>query len=278
MNRAKLSGEFAFIGDRLSVRPAFGVSTRQLTARYRGPCMTDRRSSDSAERDIYFAGGILDVATMRNFSGGATCFVKTWYDQFSGVGHPTQATAGSQPLILNAGVMETAGDNRQRIAVRGFAGQQLLTATPPFGASSEFAASLVSVERANVKGVTMTLDTTNRIDVAIRYFGFHLFDFGGTSGAARIIGSGTWPLALNKTAVVTVRNSVADNTKYMRVNGVQSLSGTGTSATLTKVELFANAGAENSDNTLGEVMLFSSALSIGDVTTLEKNQMAFYGV
>lgn len=278
MNRAKLTGEFQFIGDRLGVRPMFGVSTRQLTARYSGPCMTVRRSSDSAERDIFFAGGLLDLAAIRNFAVGGSCYVKTWYDQFTGAGHPTQATAGSQPRILNAGVAETVGSNQQRAAVRGFGSQYLRTNTPPFGASSEFTASIVSCERVNSNGVAFSLENTNRIDAGIPYGTLVLFDFGGTSGANRILGIGTWPVALNKPAVVTVRNSVADNTKYMRVNGSQLLSGTGTSSTLTKVEIFANETGDISNAGLGELLVFSSALGLGDVSTLEKNQLAFYGV
>jgi hypothetical protein len=67
-----------------------------------------RRSSDNLERDIYGTfRGDLDLAALTSFVGANSGFVTTWYDQ-SGTGrHATQATAASQPRIVNAGAVET---------------------------------------------------------------------------------------------------------------------------------------------------------------------------
>jgi hypothetical protein len=83
-------------------------SLRNLSSAYTGPLIRVRRSSDNVERDIYGTfRGDLDLAALTSFVGANSGFVTTWYDQ-SGLGrHATQATAASQPRIVNAGAVET---------------------------------------------------------------------------------------------------------------------------------------------------------------------------
>jgi hypothetical protein len=83
-------------------------SLRNLSSAYTGPLIRVRRSSDNLERDIYGTfRGDLDLAALTSFVGANSGFVTTWYDQ-SGTGrHATQATAGSQPRIVNAGAVDT---------------------------------------------------------------------------------------------------------------------------------------------------------------------------
>jgi hypothetical protein len=85
-------------------------SLRNLSSAYTGPLIRVRRSSDNLERDIYGTfRGDLDLAALTSFVGANSGFVTTWYDQ-SGTGrHATQATAASQPRIVNAGAVETEG-------------------------------------------------------------------------------------------------------------------------------------------------------------------------
>jgi hypothetical protein len=81
-----------------------------LSSAYTGPLIRVRRSSDNAERDIFGTfRGDLDLAALTSFVGANSGFVTTWYDQ-SGTGrHATQATAASQPRIVNAGAVDTLG-------------------------------------------------------------------------------------------------------------------------------------------------------------------------
>jgi hypothetical protein len=85
-------------------------SLRNLSSAYTGPLIRVRRSSDNVERDIYGTfRGDLDLAALTSFVGANSGFVTTWYDQ-SGTGrHATQATAASQPRIVNAGAVDTLG-------------------------------------------------------------------------------------------------------------------------------------------------------------------------
>ena len=85
-------------------------SLRNLSSAYTGPLIRVRRSNDNAERDIYGTfRGDLDLAALTSFVGANSGFVTTWYDQ-SGLGrNATQATAASQPRIVNAGAVDTEG-------------------------------------------------------------------------------------------------------------------------------------------------------------------------
>lgn len=81
-------------------------SVRLELSAYAGPLVRVRRASDNAEMDVYPASGslALDSAALLAWSGsGVSAYVKTVYDQ-SGNGHDqTQATAGNQAMIVNAG-------------------------------------------------------------------------------------------------------------------------------------------------------------------------------
>jgi Alpha-L-arabinofuranosidase B, catalytic len=85
-------------------------SLRNLSSAYTGPLIRVRRSSDNAERDIYGTfRGDLDLAALTSFVGANSGFVTTWYDQSGSGRHATQATAASQPRIVNAGAVDTLG-------------------------------------------------------------------------------------------------------------------------------------------------------------------------
>lgn len=85
-----------------SYTAAVGYSLRKLRTAYSGSAVRVRRSSDNAEQDIGFASGSLDTASLLSFCGAGNGFVTTWYDQV-GSTNATQATAGSQPQIVDAG-------------------------------------------------------------------------------------------------------------------------------------------------------------------------------
>ncbi len=278
MRDALLNPNRALIGDLLSVRPNWGVSTRRLTRRYTGPCMNVRRSSDNATRDIYFAGDALDVEAIRSFAGaGGSAFVVTWYDQFASAASAlTQATAGTQPLILNAGVLEILGNRAQSPGVRGFGAQTLIAATPPFTASTEFTQSIVHVNRNSGTASHVILNSSTRIGTYVPYLTTFYFDFGGTGSPNRINVAST--VTTGVSAAFVTRNSVVQNVKEIRVNGVQAISGLGTSATLNQVQLFANGATEYADSAMGEVLLFNASLAPDQLTLLNVNQKIFYGL
>ncbi|HOS46353.1 MAG TPA: arabinofuranosidase catalytic domain-containing protein [Paludibacter sp.] len=79
-------------------------SLRLVNSNYKGYCIRVRRSSDDAEKDIGFSGGVLDTTTLLAFCGAGDGFVVTWYDQSDSRGENfQQITAASQPQIVSAG-------------------------------------------------------------------------------------------------------------------------------------------------------------------------------
>lgn len=279
MKRVTLSAN-AYPIDGMRVRPLFGVSVRKLTSSYNGPCMRVRRSSDNAERDIYFAGRVMNLTALREFVGANSGYVVTWYDQFS-TNHPTQATAGSQPRIINAGTLDTIGNIKTLPAVRATGSQYLSSSTVPAGTTSmgEFHCSFVTVERASTTASHVVFNpsgSTDRISVHTPYLGTAYFDFGSTSYPQRI--SASYPPTTNTTAIIAVRNSVAANVKSINVNNAAIVTGTGTTASASVVQIFSRAGAEFANAGIGELMMWNTYLSDSENTALHNNQKAYFGV
>lgn len=82
------------------------LSVNQLLTSYTGSLMRVRRSSDNAEQDIGSASGTLDTTALSSFVGSDSAYVVTWYDQSGGGNDFTNATAASQPRIVNAGTYD----------------------------------------------------------------------------------------------------------------------------------------------------------------------------
>ncbi|MBB5442953.1 MULTISPECIES: arabinofuranosidase catalytic domain-containing protein [unclassified Paraburkholderia] len=95
--------------DILTLWPAGAWSLRRLTGTYTGPCLTVRRDSDQATKDIGFTKtGDLNIDDLLAFVGQSNGYVTTWYDQ-SGHGLNMTATLTvRQPLIVTNGVLNTA--------------------------------------------------------------------------------------------------------------------------------------------------------------------------
>jgi hypothetical protein len=69
-------------------------------------CIRVRRSSDNTEKDISFNAGVLDSDELLSFVGANDGFVTIWYNQAVDY-HARQSTSGNQPIIVNAGVIES---------------------------------------------------------------------------------------------------------------------------------------------------------------------------
>lgn len=82
-------------------------SLRLLSSTYAGSAIRVRRSSDNAEQNIGFVGGILNTAALLSFCGAGNGFVTTFYDQSGNAKNSVQTSAGSQPRIVLSGNLET---------------------------------------------------------------------------------------------------------------------------------------------------------------------------
>lgn len=106
---------------------AYGL--RRLVSIHSGPCLRVRRATDDGEADIGFRGGWIDGAALLAFVGAGSGHVVTWYDQSGSGLDATQEVAADQPRIVAEGVPETAPNGRPWIAYGG-------TATLPTAASA----------------------------------------------------------------------------------------------------------------------------------------------
>lgn len=89
---------------------AAAYSLRKLDCDYAGSAVRVRESGGNTEADIGFtASGDLDTTALKNFCGSNSGYVVTWYDQSGNGSNVTQSTAGNQPRIVNAGVVERKG-------------------------------------------------------------------------------------------------------------------------------------------------------------------------
>lgn len=81
------------------------VSLKRLSKYYDGACLRVRRSSDNAEKDIYFKGLDVDKVAIQKFCGLGDGFVVKWYDQSNNSQHLEQtANNNFQPKICSSGV------------------------------------------------------------------------------------------------------------------------------------------------------------------------------
>lgn len=113
--------------------PQCVFSLRPL-ARYSGPVLKVRRSSDNLTELFYFSTsryGINEDEILA-FVGANDGFVEAWYDQSGSGRHATNTTTAQQPKIVTAGVVEKR-NGRPTIVFSG--AQRLNVTTTIFGSS-----------------------------------------------------------------------------------------------------------------------------------------------
>lgn len=104
-----LGGRFQYIADPVPLlldsygSAAAAYSLRKLSSTYSGAAIRVRRSNDNAEQDIGFSGIFLNTSALTTFCGANSGFISIWYDQSGNNKNAIQATAASQPRIVNAG-------------------------------------------------------------------------------------------------------------------------------------------------------------------------------
>jgi hypothetical protein len=225
------------------------------------------------------------VATARAGNG----FVTTWYDQSGNGRNATQTTAGSQPQILNSGVLQTQG-GKPAILFDGV--DDYLAAASPLIDTTH---SLLVLFTPTIENQTGSLfgqwfaNATGRFTVLVNQIssgaasaGFlNLFNSSATQGGG--IGGLAAEVAISNTPTLITSISTTGSEQWkLFKNGTQW-----DSATITSVYTGINSaiGSLNGagslfpfDGTVSELISFPSALSTTDRETLERNQGAYYGI
>jgi hypothetical protein len=86
-------------------------SLRLLRSTYTGSCLTVRRSSDNATRNIGFYRYTVDTQAILDFVGSGNGFVTTWFDQSTNAVNLSQGTAASQFNIVTSGSLHYEGND-----------------------------------------------------------------------------------------------------------------------------------------------------------------------
>lgn len=119
---------------------------RRLTVGYTGPLIRVRRSSDNAETDIGYIDSttaVLNTSAITDFIGASDGRVTTVYDQSGNSRNWVQATAGNQPFIAVAGVVQTMGTNNRP----GMQHTNHRMATPSFSTNSGEVAVFLAAQK-----------------------------------------------------------------------------------------------------------------------------------
>jgi len=273
----------------LAALAAYSVS-RQMVNTWTGALIRVRRPSDNAELDIGMVAGALDTAALASHSGGTEdLFVTTIYDQ-TGLGkHVTQATAASQPKIMNAGVLITAGG---KPAVTFDGTDDYLFRTSSNGIFAAGSATVVGVVKAPAVTAAKRLWTESIAAQSADQYGLMTPDYGSS------LGGRAWPLM---SGVVTSTSGNAGSIDVWN-NTIRQFSATDTgtqfnqwvdaAADLTALaytragnakDRFAIGAVVRSGSlanfgfTFSEMAFWGSALGTTDRQTAEANQKAFYG-
>jgi len=191
-------------------------------------------------------------------------FVETWYDQSGNGNDATQATAGSQPKIVDAGSLLTAitfdgsDDNMDTSHVLG-------ATSTIFGVCQSNAASdiLLDMRDSGTDGAFVLSHTSNSFKTR-----YNSTDLSGTSGASGLkLGSFL----------------LKDGTQEIRVNGTSVGSGTasGTISVTATTQIggrsFSTAASSVWDGSMSEIIIYNSDQSANQ-TALETNINNHYSI
>ena len=245
-------------------------SSRLLRAAYAGDALRVRRSSDSAELDIGFVAGELDIAAMETFCGAGDGFVVTFYDQSGNGDDLVQATAADQPKIVDSG--STLLQNGKPI-LRFDGGSDFMSVSVPasvqpvtvFGVITQITWTLTDYMWDGGGGITNSMALFQAVATPTLH---------ANAGAALVLAPA---LALGTTGLISV---VYDGvTSTLRLDDGAEVTGNLGAAAPAGLILSARGGGGRLGNVEhSEFILYPSALSAADQTTLRDNINAFLSI
>lgn len=257
---------------------ANGYSLRKLRSAYAGSAIKVRRSSDSTTQDIGFVGSALDTASLLTFVGAGNGFIDTWYDQVASA-NLTAAATGNQPRIVNGGVLDVK--NSLPSLVFDFAHPDGLSTTgSALAGASQFTASAVASTTAGSRILTYALIGGG--------------DYGAADAAVIMYRDGDNVKTIRNSVDSTGQTTVSDQlfsafTIYNATQGFTTLDGvagtpisfsaTALTSTTPRFSVGVNAASlgEGVSGTISEVVVWTSALSVGDRAVLVADTAAYWG-
>ncbi len=266
--RMVVLGGFKGVLDLIFAIASVAYGLRRLRRLYTGFCIRVKRSSDNAQLDIGFdSQGNLDILALLAFVGTGSGFVTIWYDQSGNGRNATQTTAGSQPRIVNNGVLQTEG-GKPAILLDGVDDS---LASPAWGTIAQpFSRHYVGV-RKSYAGISHWINSADGIPNTAEYddaatthkmfagIGTILVTLGNNERSVFSAAYNGASSLLSKNGVLTTGHPGDQGFNGIRIGGFTSNSA------------FSNI-------TMQELIVITSAVSTTDRQTLERNQGAYYGI
>jgi hypothetical protein len=275
--RIVVLGGFKGVLDLISVIVSAAYGLRRLRRLYTGFCIRVRRSSDNAQLDIGFdSQGNLDILALLAFIGTGSGFVTIWYDQSGNGRNATQTTAGSQPRIVNAGVLDIANG---KPAIR-FNGSNWFFSGVSLPLSQLTLSSVLNdVTQAGDIRYSIGTDTGSPESGGRGIFSSFQSSANKSVGyipdtGVPVVQTGFLP-TIGQSYVVSLTTTATESSIW--ANGGNN--GTGRRITLNK--LFIGQRGDSLwyyDGYNSETIVFPSALSTTDRQTLERNQGNYYNI
>lgn len=247
--------------------PLAAYSFRRLLSAYAAnKAVNIRRSSDSAAQDFGFdASGNFDSAGAAAFIGGGSGFIATWYDQSGNGLDLTQGTAGAQPNAL----LPSALVNSQPAAGFTSSALRLIAASIP-STAPPFTLMAVAARTAAFTSFSFILGMTSATPV---------MDFSNATNTVRFTAGTARTIGASDSVAHCLAASINGASSRWCVDGAASaFAGTPGTNSLTGLGVGAySAGGNPLTGVIPEALLFASALSDGNMQTIQANQKTCYG-
>jgi hypothetical protein len=223
--------------------------------------------------------GDLDTAALLAHVGSGSGFVTTWYDQSGNGRNATQATAGQQPRIVNAGVIETInlkpsarwdGSNDSLLLPSGFLFNQ-----------SQFSVNMVTQSPGNGLAAVFGPQNTNSQGLELTYHNSYLYPtLIRINGTIRNLPQTSFFSTDNIPTISTLSSTPTVQNGWLNGSVFPSLSGGGNSPlNFNGTYAFGVFDAGRfALMTMAEFIITDTALSTADRQNLERNQGGYYTI
>lgn len=302
-----------YLLDALETNPSFAFSTRKLKNEYSGFALRVRRSTDNAQADITFdennlvsniSSAIIAVPgtsglsvgnsiSLTDFSASANMFVTIWYDQGINSFNAIQNTIARQPQL----VMSSAGINNQYASVvfTGSSRQSVVVNQPLnilltnslIGSIGMIAKTTSNNVQSFSFGYLDTISPDARWFIHMNWDNNYLYaDFGHSTDIYRAFENS---INTNKykqfVFIRTVNSKISKVSSVFKQNNVPqtfTLAPYLSNVAASSFGIGCNSGLQFLGNpgysgNVAEFILFPIALSTNQTTSLEQNQLLFWG-
>jgi hypothetical protein len=263
---------------------ANAYSTRKLRTAYAGSAIRIRRSSDDTEQDIGFSGENLNTAAISSFVGANNAFIVTWYDQ-AGSDDITQSDTTKQPRIVSSGTIDVA-NTKPVLYLDGSDDFLKKTGITTLAGATQFTGSAVALKRSggdNARLISIN-DSFGQQDWSGTDRVILIGQSGGGSNITSTRNGGERATGATTSNVLFTAVSFYDATNHnLSIDGGAPTTSAFTAEALDATSVNLRVGIYSDETgsawpgSVGEVILWASALSGGDRTTLQSNQETYWG-